>query len=105
MRRGVEAFRARHDIVSLERDENQVLSRVKGLGASLNAANDRVAIAEGNRASTASHTRIDDGEMDPEGRGQAIAGLVMGIIGTALAILTILAVVLVIAGAKLVFSW
>ena len=46
-RRDVEAFRARHNIVSLEREENQVLSRVKGLGTSLNAANDRVAIAEG----------------------------------------------------------
>jgi uncharacterized protein involved in exopolysaccharide biosynthesis len=46
-RRDVEAFRARHNIVSLEREENQVLARVKGLGASLNAANDRVATAEG----------------------------------------------------------
>ena len=46
-RRDVEAFRTRHDIVSLERDENQVLARVKGLAASLNEANDRVAKAEG----------------------------------------------------------
>ena len=46
-RREVEAFRARHNIVSLERDENEVLARVRGLGASLAAANDRVAIAEG----------------------------------------------------------
>ena len=35
-RRDVEAFRSRHNIVSLERDENQVLARVKGLAASLN---------------------------------------------------------------------
>ena len=46
-RRDVEAFRSRHNIVSLEREENQVLARVKGLGASLNTANDRVATAEG----------------------------------------------------------
>jgi len=52
-RRDVEAFRARHNIVSLEREENQVLARVKGLGASLNAANDRVATAEGRLRSLA----------------------------------------------------
>ena len=46
-RRDVEAFRLRYNIVSLERDENQVLARVKGLAASLNEANDRVAKAEG----------------------------------------------------------
>lgn len=46
-RREVEAFRLRHNIVSLEREENQVLSRVRGLGNSLNAANERVATAEG----------------------------------------------------------
>jgi uncharacterized protein involved in exopolysaccharide biosynthesis len=42
----VDAFRARYDIVSLERDENQVLSRVKGLGQELTQANDRVVAAE-----------------------------------------------------------
>ena len=46
-RRDIEAFRLRYNIVSLERDENQVLARVKGLATSLNAANDRVATAEG----------------------------------------------------------
>ena len=46
-RRDVEAFRSRHDIVSLEREENQVLARVKGLAASLNVANDKAATAEG----------------------------------------------------------
>jgi len=46
-RRDVEAFRARYNIVSLEREENDVLARVRGLGTSLAAANDRVAIAEG----------------------------------------------------------
>ena len=40
-RRDVESFRSRHNIVSLERDENQVLARAKGLAASLNAANEQ----------------------------------------------------------------
>ncbi|MBK8990858.1 MAG: hypothetical protein IPM40_03780 [Gammaproteobacteria bacterium] len=43
----VEAFRIAHDIVSLEREENQVLARVRGVAASLNTANERVAVAEG----------------------------------------------------------
>jgi polysaccharide biosynthesis transport protein len=46
-RRDVEAFRRRNDIVSLERDENDVLSRVRNLSTSLSAANDKVAAAEG----------------------------------------------------------
>ncbi|TMJ64722.1 MAG: hypothetical protein E6G83_15015 [Alphaproteobacteria bacterium] len=46
-RQEVEAFRARYDIVSAERDENQLLSTVKGLGESLNDANADVAAAEG----------------------------------------------------------
>lgn len=46
-RQAVEAFRVRYNIVSLEREENQVLSRVKALVSSLNAANERVAVAEG----------------------------------------------------------
>ena len=46
-REAVDAFRTRFDIVSMERDENQVLAKVKGLAASLNDANDRVASAEG----------------------------------------------------------
>ncbi len=46
-RQEVEAFRARYDIVSAERDENQLLSTVKGLGESLNDANTDVATAEG----------------------------------------------------------
>ena len=45
-RREADTFRARHQIVSLERDENQVLSEVKGIGAALNAANDKVVAAE-----------------------------------------------------------
>jgi succinoglycan biosynthesis transport protein ExoP len=46
-RRDVEAFRIRNDIVSLQRDENEVLARVRNLSTSLGAANDRVAAAEG----------------------------------------------------------
>src|SRR5271169_4625623 len=46
-REEVEAFRARYDIVSAERDENQLLSTAKGLGESFNDANSNVAAAEG----------------------------------------------------------
>ncbi len=42
----VDAFRAKNNIVSLERDENQVLSEVKGTGAALNAANEKVVSAQ-----------------------------------------------------------
>ena len=45
-RREADAFRARHNIVSLERDENQVLSEVRGIGVALNAANDKVISSE-----------------------------------------------------------
>ena len=46
-KRAMEEFRMRANIVSGERDENQALSRVKGLGTSLTAATDREAVAEG----------------------------------------------------------
>jgi polysaccharide biosynthesis transport protein len=46
-RRNAEAFRLRNDIVSLQRDENEVLARVRNLSTSLSAASDRVAVAEG----------------------------------------------------------
>jgi polysaccharide biosynthesis transport protein len=45
--REVETFRLQHNIVSLEREENQILSRVRGVGTSLNTADERVAVAEG----------------------------------------------------------
>ena len=45
-RRAMEAFRLRYDIVSLEREENEALARVKGLGASLNAAEEKAVAAE-----------------------------------------------------------
>jgi polysaccharide biosynthesis transport protein len=47
-RREVEAFRQRSNIVSLERDENDVLARVRGQSATLAKAEERVATAEGN---------------------------------------------------------
>jgi polysaccharide biosynthesis transport protein len=46
-RREIEAFRLRHNIVSLERDENQVLAQVRNLGSNLSVANEKVAAAEG----------------------------------------------------------
>lgn len=45
--RDVELFRIRYDIVSPEREENQVLARVTGLSTSLNKADENVDIAEG----------------------------------------------------------
>lgn len=46
-RREGEAFRIRNNIVSVERDENEVLARVRNLSASLSTAEDRVAAADG----------------------------------------------------------
>jgi succinoglycan biosynthesis transport protein ExoP len=46
-KKAVEAFRLRANIVSAERDENQVLARLKGMGTSLATANEREATAEG----------------------------------------------------------
>jgi uncharacterized protein involved in exopolysaccharide biosynthesis len=46
-RREAEAFRIRNNIVSLERDENELLAQVRNLSTSLATANDRVAAAEG----------------------------------------------------------
>lgn len=43
----VETFRARHNIVSLEREENPALARIKGQSTALNLANERLAAAEG----------------------------------------------------------
>ena len=43
----VEDFRIRNSIISAERDENSTLSRLKGLGQSINSANEKEAIAEG----------------------------------------------------------
>ncbi|MBL8480754.1 MAG: hypothetical protein JNJ60_01050 [Rhodocyclaceae bacterium] len=46
-RRAADQYRLANDIVSLEREENQVIARVKGLSASLNTASENVATAEG----------------------------------------------------------
>jgi hypothetical protein len=46
-RRFLEDFRLRHNVVSMEREENQVLARVRGQAAALNNANEKLAAAEG----------------------------------------------------------
>ncbi len=46
-RREVEGFRVRNNIVSLEREENEVLAKVRNLSSSLNLANEKAAAAEG----------------------------------------------------------
>ncbi len=46
----LEAFRLRHNIISLEREENDALGRVKGQTEALNKAQERVAQAEGKLA-------------------------------------------------------
>ena len=47
MRKAVDDFSAAHKVVSLEREENVVLTRVRGLGTALNNANEKLAAAEG----------------------------------------------------------
>jgi polysaccharide biosynthesis transport protein len=46
-RRQVEDFRLRHSIVSFEREENDILGRVKGQTEAQNKANEKLAMAEG----------------------------------------------------------
>ena len=56
-RRQMEDFRLRHNIVSFEREENEVLGRVRGQTEALNKAQEKLAIAEGKlRAMTESAT-------------------------------------------------
>lgn len=45
--KALDDFRQSADIVSGERDENQILARVKGLSVSLNQASEKVALADG----------------------------------------------------------
>jgi len=73
-KREVEAFRMRSNIVSAERDENQTLSRVKGLGASLSTATDREALAEGKVH--ALEQAIQEGKRAPQAKDNpTVAGL------------------------------
>ena len=65
-KRAMEAFRLRSNIVSAERDENQTLSRLKGLGTSLSAATDREAIAAGKVH--ALEQAINEGKRAPQSR-------------------------------------
>lgn len=50
----ITAFRDRYDIFSMEREENQVLSRLKGLQVSLNKAQERLVAARSRRTAVAS---------------------------------------------------
>ncbi|MGA7802697.1 MAG: hypothetical protein WCC36_18015, partial [Gammaproteobacteria bacterium] len=49
-RQQLQAFRKQYDIVSIQRDENRVLARLKGLNTSLDKANDEQAQAEAHLA-------------------------------------------------------
>lgn len=46
-RRGADDFRQRHNVVSLDREENQLLARTRGQATALNNANERLATTEG----------------------------------------------------------
>jgi len=46
-RRVAEEFRQRHDVVSLEREENQLLARARGQATAVNNASEKLALAEG----------------------------------------------------------
>ena len=73
-KREVEAFRMRSNIVSAERDENQALSRVRGLGASLSTATDREAVAEGKVQ--ALEQAVQEGKRAPQAKDNpTVAGL------------------------------
>lgn len=62
----LEAYKLRSNIVSSQRDENQLLSRLKGLGTSLNAATDREAIAAGRVR--ALEQAVAEGKRTPQAR-------------------------------------
>jgi succinoglycan biosynthesis transport protein ExoP len=56
-RSDVAAFRNRHDIVSMERDENRLLARLKGLTSSLNAKKEEEFSAQGRLETVAAAIR------------------------------------------------
>lgn len=62
----LEAYKLRSNIVSSERDENQTLSRLKGLGTSLRDSTDREAIAAGRVR--AIEQAITDGKRTPQAK-------------------------------------
>ncbi|QPF72299.1 hypothetical protein G8A07_04700 [Roseateles sp. DAIF2] len=73
-RRALDSFRQRANIVSAERDENQTLSRLKGIGASLNTVNEREAAAAGKVH--AIEQAIAEGKRTPQARDNpTIAGI------------------------------
>lgn len=84
----LEAFRMTHGIVSLERDENTILSRIKGLNQALNQASSEIATADAQltalRAAVAADQPLPPGVADPvlaelERRAAEIRGQLKGL--------------------------
>ena len=70
----LEAYKLRSNIVSSQRDENQTLSRLKGLGTSLSAATDREATAAGRVR--AIEQAIAEGKRTPQAKDNpTVAGI------------------------------
>lgn len=70
----LDAFRARNGVVSPERDENEAVSKMKGLSASLSTATEKVAIAESRLR--ALQERIDAGKWGANPKDDsALAGM------------------------------
>ena len=70
----LEAFRERHDIVSMERDENETLSRLRGLNTSLNKAREEA--TEARSRLSAVRTALAQGRVVvPDEEKSRLAGL------------------------------
>ena len=70
----LEAFRERHDIVSMEREENETLSRLRGLNASLNKAREEA--TEARARLSAVQTSLAQGRVVvPDEEKSRLAGL------------------------------